>query len=65
MLNQVQHDRNVPRKPRLVGGFKGHNMKKDYLAGKPRPVGGELHTSFYSPHYDTSPKKGEGIIGEF
>jgi hypothetical protein len=48
-------DRNVPRKPRLVGhcdskpsGVKGHNIKLNYLAGKPRPVGGELHKSFSS-----------------
>ena len=36
-------NRNVHRKPRLVGGVKGHNMKRNYLTGKPRPVGGELH----------------------
>jgi hypothetical protein len=36
-------DRNVPRRPRLVGGVEGHNIKRDHLAGKPRPVGGELH----------------------
>jgi hypothetical protein len=35
-------DRNVPRKPRLEGGVKGHNMKRDYLTGKPWPVAGEL-----------------------
>jgi hypothetical protein len=33
----------VPRKPRLVGGVKGYNMKRHYLTGKPRPVAGELH----------------------
>jgi hypothetical protein len=32
-----------PRKPRLAGGVKGHNMKRNYLSGKPRPVAGELH----------------------
>jgi hypothetical protein len=26
----------VPRKPRLIGGVKGHNIKRDYLAGKRR-----------------------------
>jgi hypothetical protein len=45
-------DRNVPRKPRLVGGVKGHNINETSFAhilfatgvsGKPRPVGGELH----------------------
>jgi hypothetical protein len=36
-------DRNVPRKPHLVGGVKGHNMKRNYLSGKPRHVAGELH----------------------
>ncbi len=40
-------DRNVPRKPRPamggIGGVKGHNMKRNYLAGKPRPAAGELH----------------------
>ena len=35
--------RNVPRKPRLVGGVKGHNMKGNHLPGKPRPVAEELH----------------------
>ncbi len=35
--------RNVPHKPRLVGGVKGHNMKGNYLSGKRRPVAGELH----------------------
>ncbi len=37
-------DRNVPRKPRPamggIGGVKGHNMKRTYLTGKPRPVVG-------------------------
>jgi hypothetical protein len=42
-FNGLPFDRNVPRKPRLVGGVKGHNIKRDYLAGKPRPMGGELH----------------------
>jgi hypothetical protein len=36
-------DRHVPRKPRLVGGAKGHNIKGNYLTGKGYPVGGELH----------------------
>jgi len=31
-----QIDRNVPRTPRPVGGVEGHNIKRDYLAGKPR-----------------------------
>ena len=35
-------DRNVPRKPRLVGGVEGHNVKRSYLTGKPRPVAGQL-----------------------
>jgi hypothetical protein len=34
--------RNVPRKPRLAGGVKGHNMKRNYLTGKPWPVAQEL-----------------------
>ena len=33
----------VPRKPRLAGGVKWHNMKRNYPSGKPRPVAGELH----------------------
>jgi probable rRNA maturation factor len=41
-------DRNVPREPRLVGGVKGHNMKRNYLTGKPRPEAGELQ--FPGPH---------------
>ncbi len=44
--------RNVPHRPRLMGGVKGHNMHETSFAhilfatgvsGKPRPVGGELH----------------------
>jgi len=34
-------DRNVPQ-PGLAGGVKGHNMKRHYLTGKPRPVAEEL-----------------------
>jgi hypothetical protein len=34
--------RKVPCKPRLVRGVKGHNMKRNYLTGKPRPVAGQL-----------------------
>jgi Kef-type K+ transport system membrane component KefB len=35
--------RNVPR-PACggIGGVKGHNMKENYITGKPRPVAGEL-----------------------
>lgn len=40
--NQI-FDRQVLRKPRLVGGVKGHNIKKDYISGKPNPVSEELH----------------------
>jgi len=36
-------DRGRTRKPRLVGGVKGRNVMKLFLAGKSRPVGGELH----------------------
>ena len=32
--------RNVPRKPRLVGGVKGYDMKGNYLSGKLQPVAG-------------------------
>ena len=35
--------REVPRKPRLTSGAKGHHMKENYLTGKPRPLAGELH----------------------
>ncbi len=28
--------------PRLVGGVKGHNMKRNYLTGKPRLVAGRF-----------------------
>jgi hypothetical protein len=31
--------RKVPRKPRLVGGVKGNNIKGNYLTGKPHPKG--------------------------
>jgi hypothetical protein len=34
--------RNVPRKPRLEGGVKEHNIKRNYLSGKPWPVAMEL-----------------------
>ncbi len=37
--------RQVPRKPSLVGGVKGHNIKEKFFSGKPRPVDGELHKS--------------------
>jgi hypothetical protein len=29
--------RNVPRKPPLQDGAKGHNIKGNYFTGKPRP----------------------------
>jgi hypothetical protein len=34
-------DRNVPRKPRLAGGVKGHNIKEITLPGSPA-VGGSF-----------------------
>jgi hypothetical protein len=34
--------RNVARKPRLVGGVKGHNMNEISFPGSPA-LGGELH----------------------
>jgi len=40
---KFERGRNVPREPRLVGGVKGNNMKRNYLTGKPRPMAGELH----------------------
>jgi len=33
-------DRRVPRKPRPVGGIKGHTINEDSFPGSPRPVGG-------------------------
>jgi hypothetical protein len=33
---QVKFGRKVPRKPRLVGGVKGHNINDYYITGKPR-----------------------------
>ncbi|MDH7499187.1 MAG: UxaA family hydrolase, partial [candidate division NC10 bacterium] len=46
-MKNRRDDRSVPRKPRLVGGIKGHNPDKThFLAGKPRLVGGELHLTF-------------------
>ena len=33
----------MSRESRPVGGVKGHNMKRNYLTGKLRPVAGELH----------------------
>jgi 3-methyladenine DNA glycosylase AlkD len=40
--------RKVPRKPRLVGGVKGHNTKRYYIAGKRRPAVGELHKTKFA-----------------
>jgi cobalt/nickel transport protein len=34
--------RKVPRKSPLLDGVKGHNIKRYYIAGKPRPTAGEL-----------------------
>ncbi len=34
--------RQVPCKPRLVDGVKGHNIKVNFFSGKPRPVDREL-----------------------
>jgi len=36
----------VPRKSRAVSGVKGHNIKRNYLAGKPRPAGGGFKLEF-------------------
>jgi len=41
-MTRLPIGRNVPRKPRVVGGVKGHNIKRNYLTGKPRPVAREL-----------------------
>ncbi len=45
------YDRQVPRKPRLSGGVKGHNQNENFLSGKPPPclsrlngMGGELQS---------------------
>jgi len=35
-------DRQVPRKPRLFGGFKGHNKDETSFPGSPRLVAVEL-----------------------
>jgi D-alanine-D-alanine ligase len=42
-------DRNVPRKPRLLGGVKGHNMNDTTLPGSPALMGGELHSGKDQP----------------
>ncbi len=59
-------DRNVPRKPRPasggIGGVKGHNMKQDYLAGKPRPVAEELHNHRVPEAGYTICEKREGLV---
>ncbi|OGP75078.1 MAG: hypothetical protein A2V86_10155 [Deltaproteobacteria bacterium RBG_16_49_23] len=59
-------DRNVPRKPRPasggIGGVKGHNMKRDYLAGKPRPVAGELHNHRVPEAGYTICEKRKGLV---
>ncbi len=33
----------APSRQSGIGGVKGHNTKRNYLAGKPRPVAVELH----------------------
>ena len=38
MARQTSFDRSVPRKPRTAGGAKGHNIKEQIIAGKPRAV---------------------------
>jgi putative N6-adenine-specific DNA methylase len=45
------YGRQVPRKPRLLGGVKGHNQNENFLSGKPPPclsrlngMGGELQS---------------------
>jgi len=40
--------RKVPRKPRPVGGVRGHNTKSYYIAGKRRPAAGELHKTKFA-----------------
>ncbi len=35
-------DRQVPRKPRLFGGVKGHNKNETSFPGSLRPLAGEL-----------------------
>jgi len=42
LVAKTSFGRNVPRRFPLVGGVKGHNMKENYLTGKPRPVAREL-----------------------
>lgn len=43
-------DRPVPRKPRLLGGVKGHNQNDVSVPGSHRPMGGELHIRFIRCH---------------
>ncbi len=58
--------RNVPRKPHPasggIGGVKRHHMKRDYLAGKPQPVAGELHNHRVPEAGYTICEKREGIV---
>ena len=55
-------DRQVPRKPRLLGGVKGQNQKRYFFPGKPRPEAGELQILSENPFQ--TPPPFEKLIGD-
>jgi len=62
--------RHVPRKPRpsgwgpcLTAGRKGHNVKGNYLTGKPRPLG--RGASILNQPFPTDLRVGRVIVGGF
>ena len=54
--------RQVPRKPLLLGGVKGHNQKRYFFPGKPRPEAGELPILSKNPFQ--TPPPFEKLIGD-
>ena len=62
---ESRRDRNVPRRPRLAGGVKGHNVKQNHFTGKPRPVAGELPSGIRMDHHFDCPSNsfGKGLEG--
>ena len=55
-------DRQVPRKPRCLGGVKGRNQKRYFFPGKPRPDAGELPILSENPFQ--TPPPFEKLIGD-
>ena len=54
--------RQVPRKPRLLGGIKGQNQEDSFFPGKPRPQAVELHILSKNPFQ--TPPPFEKLVGD-